>query len=210
MKDPYSVLGVARSASDGEIKKAYRDLARKYHPDNYVGNDLADLAQEKMKEINEAYETIVRERESGGARASAGGWAGPTQGGHGVYARVRRDIMAGRVAEAERALQEMDTRDAEWYFLMGSVCHRKGWFDEARRHVEHACAQDPGNPEYRQAQEQMRGAAYRRPDFGGFYERQRYGGYPRQSGCSSCDCCTSLLCADCCCECMGSDLISCC
>ncbi|MDR1157049.1 MAG: J domain-containing protein [Oscillospiraceae bacterium] len=211
MKDPYGVLGVSRSASDDEIKKAYRDLARKYHPDNYVGNDLADLAQEKMKEINEAYDTIVRERENGGARASAGGWAGPgAQAGRGVYAKVRRDITAGRVAEAERALQGMDTRDAEWYFLMGSVCYRKGWFDEARRHMEYACAQDPGNLEYRQAAEQMRGAAYRRPDFGNAYGRRRYGGYPQQSGCSSCDCCTSLLCADCCCECMGGDLISCC
>ncbi|MDR2670320.1 MAG: tetratricopeptide repeat protein [Oscillospiraceae bacterium] len=104
----------------------------------------------------------------------------------------------------------MDARDAEWYFLMGSVCYRKGWFDEARRHMEYACAQDPGNREYRQAMEQMRGAAYRRPDFGGAYGRRGYGGYPQQNGCSSCDCCSSLLCADCCCECMGGDLISCC
>ena len=65
MNDPYSVLGVSPSASDADIKKAYRDLARKYHPDNYANNPLADLAAEKMKEINEAYETIQRQRESG-------------------------------------------------------------------------------------------------------------------------------------------------
>ena len=50
MKDPYSVLGISQSASDDEVKKAYRDLARKYHPDNYQNNPLADLAEEKMKE----------------------------------------------------------------------------------------------------------------------------------------------------------------
>ena len=60
MKDPYQVLGVSPSASDQEIKKAYRDLARKYHPDSYVDNPLAELAQEKMKEINEAYDTIMK------------------------------------------------------------------------------------------------------------------------------------------------------
>mgnify|MGYP002658845731 CR=1 FL=1 len=60
--DPYKVLGVSRDASDDEIKKAYRELARKYHPDNYAGNPLADLVEEKMKEINAAYEMLRRER----------------------------------------------------------------------------------------------------------------------------------------------------
>ena len=57
MTDPYIVLGVKPDASDEEIKRAYRELARKYHPDNYQNNPLADLAEEKMKEINEAYDT---------------------------------------------------------------------------------------------------------------------------------------------------------
>ena len=65
MNDPYKVLNVSPSASDEEVKKAYRDLARKYHPDNYHDNPLADLAQEKMKEINEAYEQIQKQRRAG-------------------------------------------------------------------------------------------------------------------------------------------------
>ena len=67
MKDPYKVLGVAREATDEEIKKAYRELARKYHPDNYVNNPLADLVEEKMKEVNEAYDQIQKERAAPGA-----------------------------------------------------------------------------------------------------------------------------------------------
>ena len=70
MKDPYTVLGVGQDATDDEVKKAYRELARKYHPDNYANNPLADLAEEKMKEINEAYDTITKMR-SGGYRGGA-------------------------------------------------------------------------------------------------------------------------------------------
>ena len=60
MNDPYQVLGISRNATEEEIKRAYRDLARKYHPDNYQDNPLADLAQEKMKEINEAYDFLMK------------------------------------------------------------------------------------------------------------------------------------------------------
>lgn len=85
MNDPYSVLGVSPNASDEEIKKAYRELARKYHPDNYQNNPLADLAEEKMKEINEAYETITKQRSGGG----------------GSYQRPSGRIRAGRAMAAD-------------------------------------------------------------------------------------------------------------
>ena len=62
INNPYEVLGVSPSASDDEIKKAYRDLTRKYHPDANVDNPLADLAEEKFKEVQEAYDMIMKER----------------------------------------------------------------------------------------------------------------------------------------------------
>ena len=100
MRDPYQVLGVPSTATDEEVKKAYRDLARKYHPDNYHDNPLADLAQERMKEINEAYETVQSQRK---AARSGGGYTGgyqtgyqsPYQNGYqssGRYQRVRMAI----------------------------------------------------------------------------------------------------------------------
>ena len=72
MNDPYQTLGISEGASDEEVKKAYRELARKYHPDNYHDNPLADLAQEKMKEVNAAYEEINRRRGGGGSTGGSG------------------------------------------------------------------------------------------------------------------------------------------
>ena len=75
MNDPYAVLGVSSSASEEEIKRAYRDLVKKYHPDNYANNPLADLAEAKMKEVNEAYDAIMKARTQGGYRPAGTGMA---------------------------------------------------------------------------------------------------------------------------------------
>lgn len=207
MKDPYSILGVSPGASDDELKKAYRDLARKYHPDNYHDNPLADLAQEKMKEINEAYDTITKQR-AGAAGSNAYGnsqraWnSGNTAGSSsGIYAQIRAAINAGELDRAEQLLDSVHIGDrgAEWNFLMGSLYYRKGWMDEAIRFYRDAVQMDPTNMEYRQAFHYMQngGAAYRPAGTG-------------MSEIGGCDICSSLLCADCCCECMGGDLIPCC
>jgi curved DNA-binding protein CbpA len=184
MNDPYQVLGVPESASDEEIKKAYRELARKYHPDNYHDNPLADLAQEKMKDINAAYEEINRRRGSG---HSGGGYQrGDTQrqyrsyGGSSVFQQVRMAIQRGDLTRAEELLAHCNDRSAEWNFLRGAVCYRRGWMDEARRYYQTACQMEPGNPEYRQALEYMENGprtAYR-PGGDGQFGTEFCGGSP--------------------------------
>ena len=193
MKDPYQVLGITRNATDDEVKEAYRAMARKYHPDNYGDNPLSDLAQEKMQEINEAYDAIIRERRSGNANA----------GGGAQYTDIRNLIRTGRTIDAETLLDGIPapSRDAEWYFLKGSVLYKKGWLEDAYSHFSTASRMDPSNREYRSAYEQR--------------ERQRQTGAYRAptgnpGGCSGCDMCQTLICLDCCCECMGGDFIRCC
>ena len=172
MNDPYQILGVPETASDEEVKRAYRELARKYHPDNYHDNPLADLAQEKMKDINAAYEQITKMRS--GAKSG-----GDSSAGSSVLQQVRLAINSGNLSRAEALLANYADHNAEWNFLKGAVCYRRGWMDEAKRYYQTACQMDPGNAEYRSALDFMENAsqtAYR-PN-GGAFGTEFCGGNP--------------------------------
>ena len=195
--DPYKVLGVTPQTSDDDVKRAYRELARKYHPDNYVNNPLADLAEARMKEINEAYDMIMNERsgktaaggsgQTYGGQQSYGGYQQSTYTGANaaLYAQVRQAINQGNLGLAEQLLQRVPGRDAEWFFLTGTVYYRKGWYDEALRAYTQACQLDPSNVEYRTALNNLNMS-------GG------YGGYRPMQEVSMCDCCVQTLLCNCC------------
>lgn len=234
-RNPYQVLGVSPGDDDEKIKQAYRELARKYHPDRYTNTDLAELAGEKMKEINAAYEEIQQLRAAGNAgTSSSAGRGGYGTGGYGTggtntgtgnggytynagsyragqyseearqrFTLIRNCINSGNITEAERLLSETPDADrgAEWFFLTGCVQLRKGFYVDAQNSFDTAYRMEPTNNEYWTFKENMRA---RTKDFGGGYQTGKSG------GCNGCDVCSSLLCADCCCECMGGDLIPCC
>ena len=132
-KNPYSVLGISENATDEQVKSAYRELAKKYHPDNYQDSPLKDLATEKMKEINEAYDEVQRLRKEG-KRYQDGTNSSGAYGGYGAangytrtkYPEVRSYIQSGRLDDAETLLRGVPeaNRDAEWYFLYGMISYR--------------------------------------------------------------------------------------
>ena len=201
MNDPYKILGVSPDATDDEIKTAYRNLARKYHPDKYRDSDLAEMAGEKMKEINAAYDEVQKIR-SGKATAGQSAYGG-SQGYGGYnsyntgdtsnpYVNARRLINLRRVAEAAEVLSRIPEADrgAEWHFLMGCVAVTRGHYVDAQQFFDTACGMDPDNPEYRDAQERLRNRS------GGFGAGQG----SRGATCTCCDICAAFMCADCCCD----------
>lgn len=208
MTNPYKVLGVNEDATNEEIRAAYLSLVKKYHPDKYTDPDMKQLANEKLKEINEAYDQLTKNpgktASSGysGAAYGAGGHGGSYSGPEADrFIRARSLINAGNLDGAKTILDSIQTRNAEWYYLYGIIYLRQGWYDKAREFLGRAYRTEPGNAEYAQAYNTLRytGNPYSRPR-----QSTSYG------NCSACDICSGLMCADCCCECMGGDLIRCC
>lgn len=208
MKDPYSILGVKHDASDEEIKEAYRNLVRKYHPDNYSDdNPLKDLANEKMQEVNEAYDAIQKMREDAKNGNAGESNQGAYRNADPRYSEIRRLLNARRFGEAEKKLREFSEYDcgAEWHYLNSVVLMHRGLVNDAMRELETACMMDPSNLEYQKAKQMFNNQArgYGSTYYGPADNRRR------SSSDEACDCCANLICMDCLCECMGGDLIPC-
>ena len=192
MSDPYQVLGISRNATEEEIKRAYRDLARKYHPDNYQDNPLADLAQEKMKEINEAYDFLMKKNgQSSESYNYQYGSGQAYQNASSEFASVRNAINANNLQLAEQLLSGASVRNAEWNFLMAVVASRKGWMDEAYRYAQNAVNMEPGNMEYTSFYNQLTQSGQQYNPVA--YQNQR-------SDCDGCDICSALCIANMCCN----------
>lgn len=179
MRNPYEVLGIPQGAGMEQVNAAYRELLRKYQD----GNN-----QRMVDEINDAYDEIVM----GGLS-----YADSTD-----YSDIRTKINSGRLDDAQTLLDGMPEyiRNAEWYYLKGTIQQKRGWLEEAAKNFATASNLDPSNNTYKMAYNKVNNAR------SGGYRTER----KEKSGCSGCDMCTGLICADCCCECFGGDLIPCC
>ncbi len=189
MRNPYEVLGVTSQATDDEIKNAYRVKANEYanNPD-------------MIDELNQAYDYIVMSRGSAsGSSYSYNSGAGSDLGD------IRAKLNAGRIDDAEMLLDGIphQRRNAEWYFLKGAIHQRRGWLESAAECFKKAHETEPTDAEYKKAYDNVTSA--RNGDFRRQKEREN-------DGCceSPCKICSGLICADCCCECCGGDLIRCC
>ena len=221
MFDPYSILGVSRDASDEEIKKAYRKLSRKYHPDANINNPNKDQAEEKFKKIQQAYDQIMKEREyssSGnygyGGNTGYGGFGGfggyggsQSNSGYQDEEAIRRQaasnyVQSGHYQEAMNVLSSLKERNAQWYYLSAVANMGLGNNVNAMNHIREAVRLEPDNMQYRMMLQRMEGG-------GSWYQEQQnpFGGMPTAGNDLCMKCLMANLACSCCCP--GSGVICC-
>lgn len=210
--DPYSVLGITPSASNDEVKRAYRELSRKYHPDSYVNNPLSELAEEKFKEIQEAYKQIMDERERGYNSSYSGGQSyqdtGSSSQGYGQsyyeespeMREIYSMLMMRRFREGLNSLSRINDRGARWHYYNAIAYSGLGNVITAMSHAKQAVAMEPSNPEYSQFLNQLQNSTR---------NYQSRGGGMSGSDSDACDMCCKLWMTDKLCECTGGDLCAC-
>lgn len=204
MSDPYSVLGLKPGASDEEVKKAYKSLAKKYHPD-VTGNDPA--AARKMQEINAAYDEIINHKntyssESSGYGSSGYGYSGSTSG-YGGYGRnsgfgyntgyeesnemraAVNYINARHYVEALNVLNSipLEKRTGRWYYLSAYAKAYTGDSVGAEKDINTAIEMEPGNMTYISFLNRLKG---RRTAYTQNYQTHRSAGNTLGSICFSC------------------------
>ncbi len=195
--NPYKVLEIDENATQQQIKDAYRRLVKKYHPDKYVDNPLSSLAEEKMREINQAYDMLTGAGSSYKNTGSSSSYSGSSSGSA-SFSRIRQMINMGQYDQAMTILDNMSNRPAEWYYLKGACMMGKGWYAQAQNFYNMAYQMEPNNSEYQRAATSM-------------YNSNR--NFTNQTGggnADMCQICSCMLCSDCCCEAMGGDCIPCC
>ena len=220
MNDPYQILGVGRNATEEEIKKAYKTLSRKYHPDANINNPNREQAEEKFKEVQQAYQQIMKERTEGygyqdsgygrqtggfggfGDFGSFGGFGGAYGGGSTGYEEDNHLRAAGNYVrngyyrEARTVLDDMpeSSRSARWYYYSALSHAGLGNQVSAMEHARRAYAMEPNNSDYRML-------VYQFENGGSWYRQRQYTyGQPYSGDSNLCLklCIANMLCNICC------------
>lgn len=205
----YEILGLNPGASVEQVKEAYKRLAAQYQLVNFAeGTAEYAYAKNKMNEINKAYDEIIMGNAS--SNSSGNNYSYSYSNDYSNFSDIRNMIDSNRLDDAEMLLEGISpiSRNAEWYYLKGLLMKKRGWLEQAFDNFSQAYRMNPNNFEYKNAYENMNNQ-----NNGGYRaEKRGYNGNNKGclGDCSACDVCSSLLCADCCCECMGGDLIPCC
>ena len=201
--NPYEVLGISSNADLEEIKKAYRELSRKYHPDSYAGNPLASLAEEKFKQVQEAYDAIMKEKNGDFNYTDNYNNSGYYNGESGEMAEVYNLLGRRAYSQALSLLDSMPNRNAKWYYYSAIAQVGLGNNLRGMEYARMAVSMEPNNIEYQNLVNRLSFQGNRYGEVRNVYRGGR-SGFDDAS-----DLCCKLWLADSLCECMGGDLCSC-
>lgn len=206
----YLVLGLQEGATEEEVKVAYETLRAKYSEERFQPGEEGNRAAAKLEEIEEAYSDIMADLSKKKVASEYGS----------VFGQIENLLKQGNLDEAQKKLDECVERGAEWHYLQSIVFYKKNWYAESKKQLEFAVSMDPNNTKYKDAliklNNLMNGP---QANANTNTNQNQYNNYnnvnanqERQmgGGCAEGNCCLNLLCADCCCESMGFDLIPCC
>lgn len=211
-KNPFMILGISEDCTQNELFDAYKEMRNKYSDLRFAEGQVGTDACAKLEEIEFAYREaneILRSRYN------------VAYTGNNLI-DAENAIKAGNPEEAQNILDNCQERTGQWHYLQSVLFYKKNWTSDALKQLEFACALEPNNAKYAEAKQNMinkmnegnakQSTSYYRNNNSDNTQRSysREAGNTGHRGVSACDCCSSLICADCCCECMGGDLISCC
>lgn len=209
-QDPYVILGISRDASQAEILNAYKTKRSIYQAHVFDEGEAGADAARKLEELDQAYQ-IAMEASHETATVSDNESFG--------YSDMKTLIREKKYDEAQRRLDDMSVRDGEWHYYQAIIFYNKSWLNESKRQLEMALAEEPNNEKYKKALDNLK----RKIDGTNAFDREKSGtnyynnSAPQKSYSQNadvadgiCTACQALWCADCCCECMGGDLIRCC
>lgn len=202
LKKYYNILELEETATEQEIKDRYILLKRRYDPENYEKEDLKKHAQEKTKEITDAFDIIMNKIRAKKIENKTEEKKEDFEKKQ--FKNIEDLIEENQLQKAEDILMNIpeEQRSAHWYFLRGAVLYKKGWLMEASNFFLTASSMDPQNEEYKKAYEkaqwQINGGFNNKNQNRPYYDQYPQGG---PMGCSFCDICSAMICMDMCCEC---------
>ncbi|MDD4291222.1 MAG: hypothetical protein PHX51_03150 [Clostridia bacterium] len=197
----YDILGVMPNASPQEIDEAYRIKKEQYSNDSFSVGIKGEQAIKKLEELEKAYANVKRHPYSFNGKTS--------------YDEIRDLLTENRINEAQKILDDIDDRNAEWHYLQSVLYYKKSWYVEARKQLEFALKLDPDNAKYKQqlndlnkiiSKKEVKADQYSYSDSGKQNSRDSYtqeGGGLNNGTCTG-SCCGDACLANCCCNCCAN------
>lgn len=210
--NPFVILGVDKNATQSEILEAYKQKRAYYQAHVFDEGESGAQAASMLNQLDDAYQQAME---------MAAESATVTGEGESAYEQVKQAIRSKEIETAQKLLDDMSYRGAEWHYYQSVVFYEKNWLNDTKKQLEIALQMDPQNEKYQHALDNLKkkidgSRPYDKEGAQGVYNAdsaQTDRTYTQRDGAVAdgiCSACQALWCADCCCECMGGDLIRCC